>query len=249
MRDLGRVALVTGASRGLGAGMARALADAGHAVAVGYAHKQAAAESVAAALRRDGAEARAVEIRVEDRTSIRRAVATVREALGPVDVLVNNAGIAQEKPFAEISDADWDRMLAVNLRGPFACAQEVLPDMLERGFGRIINVASIGGQWGGLNQVHYACAKSGLIGLTRSLAKVYSGRGVTSNAVSPGLVATDMSSAELASEAGREKVRAIPRGRLGRVEEVAHAVVYLASDTADYVTGQTLNLNGGMYFG
>jgi acetoacetyl-CoA reductase/3-oxoacyl-[acyl-carrier protein] reductase len=140
-------------------------------------------------------------------------------------------------------------MMAVNLRGPFICVQECLPDMIECGWGRIINITSIGGQWGGFNQVHYAASKAGLINLTRSLAKLYSGSGVTTNAVAIGLVQTDMSAAELATEAGQEKVKAIPRGRLGTLQDIADTVAFLASDQADYITGQTINLNGGMYFG
>jgi NAD(P)-dependent dehydrogenase (short-subunit alcohol dehydrogenase family) len=140
-------------------------------------------------------------------------------------------------------------VLASNLRGPFACCQEVLPDMLERGWGRIINISSVGGQWGGTNQVHYACAKAGLNNLTRSLAKLYSARGVTTNTVSPGLVATGMIATELQTEAGREKVRNIPIGRIATPDEVAHVVAFLASDEASYITGQTVGVNGGMYLG
>ena len=139
-------------------------------------------------------------------------------------------------------------MMGINLRGPFICAQECLPDMIERGWGRIVNITSIGGQWGGFNQVHYSASKAGLINLTRSLAKLYSGKGVTTNAVAIGLVQTDMSAAELATEAGQEKVMTIPRGRLGTVQDIADTVAFLASDQADYITGQTINLNGGMLF-
>ncbi len=245
-----RVAFVTGASRGIGRGIARALGEAGYAVAVGYAEKRADAEAVATSIAGTlEGEAMTAQCRIEERPSVQRALAEIDRRLGPVDVLVNNAAIAQEKPFDELTDADWDHMQAVNLRGPFVCVQEVLPGMLERGFGRIVNVASIGGQWGGVNQIHYACAKAGLIGLTRSLAKTYSGRGVTANAVSPGLVATDMSAAEIGSSAGRQKLAGIPCGRIGRIEEVAAAVLYLVEEEAGYVTGQTLNVNGGMYFG
>jgi len=245
----GRVAFVTGASRGIGAGIARALAAAGARVALGYHRNRELAEELAHEIDPTGKSALAVGLRVERRDEVCAALARVGAALGPVEILVNNAAIAQEKPFAEITDDDFDRMMAVNLRGPFVCSQEVLPGMMERRFGRLIHLSSIGGQWGGLRQVHYATAKAGLIGLARSLARVASGSGVTSNAIAPGLVATDMSAAELASEEGEQKVRAIPAGRLGRVEEVGAAVVYLASDEAGYITGQTLNLNGGMYFG
>ena len=162
--------------------------------------------------------------------------------------MVNNAAIAQEKPFDTITDADWDHMMAVNLRGPFMSCQEVLPGMVKRGFGRIISITSIGGQWGGFNQVHYASAKAGLIALTRSLARIYSAHGITTNAVAPGLVQTDMLARELDSEEGKAKVRNIPIGRMATMEEVASVGVFLASDDASYITGQTINVNGGMLF-
>ncbi len=173
----------------------------------------------------------------------------VRRTFGAVDVLVNNAAIAQEKPFLELGIADWDLMLAVNLRGPFACSQEVLPDMLKQRWGRIVNISSVGGQWGGMNQVHYACAKAGLNNLTRSLAKLYSAQGVLTNTVAPGLVATQMVANELQTAGGKEKAASIPAGRIATTDEVAHVVAFLASDDSSYITGQTINVNGGMYFG
>jgi NAD(P)-dependent dehydrogenase (short-subunit alcohol dehydrogenase family) len=244
-----RVALVTGGSGGIGRAIAATLAVRGHAVALTYATSERTARDIAEGIERNGGRAIAVRLAAEDRTVIRRAADHVRERLGTISVLVNNAAIAQEKPFLEISDGDWDRMLAVNLRGPFACAQEVMPDMLKQGWGRIVNISSVGGQWGGMLQVHYACAKAGLNNLTRSLAKLYSAHGVTANTVAPGLVATPMIANELDTPAGREKVRNIPAGRIATPEEVASVVAFLASDEAAYITGQTINVNGGMYFG
>jgi NAD(P)-dependent dehydrogenase (short-subunit alcohol dehydrogenase family) len=244
-----RVALVTGGSGGIGRAIAATLAARGHDVALTYATSERTARAIADGIERNGGRAIAVRLLAEDRMVIRRAADEVRERLGTISVLVNNAAIAQEKPFLEISDADWDRMFAVNLRGPFACAQEVLPDMLRQGWGRIVNISSIGGQWGGALQVHYACAKAGLNNLTRSLAKVYSGQGVTTNTVAPGLVGTEMIANELDTPAGREKVRNIPVGRIATPDEIAAVVAFLASDEAVYITGQTVNVNGGMYFG
>jgi NAD(P)-dependent dehydrogenase (short-subunit alcohol dehydrogenase family) len=244
-----RVALVTGGSRGIGRGIAEALARGDVRVALTYQQESAKAAEVAAGITKAGGTAVALSLIVEDRGSVKRAMESVQRSLGPIDILVNNAAIAQEKPFPEITDADWDRMLAVNLRGPFACSQEVIPGMLERKWGRIVNISSIGGQWGGMNQVHYAVAKAGLNNLTRSLAKLYSARGITSNTVAIGLVQTDMSGPELDTPAGREKVRNIPVGRVATVDEVANVVAFLASEEASYVTGQTINVNGGMYFG
>lgn len=245
----GKVALVTGGGRGIGKAISLALAEAGAAVALTYRERREEAQQVAEEIAARGGAAVALQMEVSDRKSVQTALAATREKLGEVNILVNNAAIAQEKPFADISDADWDLMQAVNLRGPFICCQEVLPAMEAGGWGRIINISSIGGQWGGFNQVHYAASKAGLINLTRSLAKIYSSSGITANVVAPGLVETEMSARELDSEAGREKVRGIPAGRVGSAEEVAQAVVFLASDGAAYITGQSVNLNGGMYFG
>jgi len=244
-----RVALVTGGSRGIGRGIAQTLARNGMRVVFTFNEHADAASAIVEELEKDGHKALAIQMAAEERSSLVEALELVRHRWGPVDILVNNAAIAQEKPFDTITDQDWDHMMAVNLRGPFICAQESLPDMIERGWGRIINISSIGGQWGGFNQVHYAASKAGLINLTRSLAKLYSGNGVTTNAVAIGLVQTDMSAAELATESGKEKAKAIPRGRLGTVQDIADAVAFLASEQADYITGQTINLNGGMYFG
>jgi acetoacetyl-CoA reductase/3-oxoacyl-[acyl-carrier protein] reductase len=245
----GRVALVTGGSRGIGRAIASALADRGHAVVLTYATREHDGRAVADAICARGGSAIAVRLIAEDRATIRAAIDRARQTFGPVSILVNNAAIAQEKPFAEITDEDWDRMFAVNLRGPFACAQEALPDMLRQRWGRIINISSVGGQWGGVLQVHYACAKAGLNNLTRSLAKLHSADAVTTNTVAAGLVQTTMIAAELETEAGRDKVRHIPMGRIATPEEIAAIVAFLASDDAGYITGQTINANGGMYFG
>lgn len=244
-----RIALVTGGSRGIGREIALRLGHQGFAVALAYNARADLALEVVEGLRTSGCNALAIQMAIEDRANVRAALAQIHDQLGPVDILVNNAAIAQEKPFEAITDEDWDRMLAVNLHGPFICAQECLPPMIHQGWGRIINITSIGGQWGGFNQVHYAASKAGLINLTRSLAKLYSAKGITTNAVAIGLVQTDMTSAELSTNAGQDKVSAIPRGRIGTVQDIAGTLAFLASDQADYITGQTINVNGGMYFG
>jgi len=244
-----RIALVTGASRGIGHAISVRLAKNGYRVVCGFNSNANASSLLAEELKNEGCEAMSIQISVESRISVAEALGQVFRKWGAIEVLVNNAAIAQEKSFDTITDLDWDQMLAVNLRGPFICAQECLPEMIRRGWGRIINITSIGGQWGGFNQVHYAASKAGLINLTRSLAKLYSQNGITSNAVAVGLVQTDMSAAELATEAGRAKVKSIPSGRVGTLKDISEAVAFLASDQADYITGQTINLNGGMYFG
>ena len=243
-----RAALVTGSSRGIGRSIALELARGGANVVVTYLDRERAASGVVAEVRALGVRALAVPLDISSRESVRGAIAAARTEFGRVDILVNNAGILEQKPFATITDDDWDRMMAVNLRGAFACSQELLPEMKERGFGRIVNLASSGGQVGGTLAVHYATSKAGIIGLTRSLARLGAPE-VLVNCVAPGLIDSEMTAAEIATEAGRAKIRAIPIGRPGLVEEVARAVAYLASDAAGYVTGHTLNVNGGQYLG
>ena len=236
-----RLALVTGAGSGIGKAAAVALLDAGYLVACGYNANRAGAEAI------HHANAWAVKIDIASRASVKRAIAASKKHFGrTIDIVVNNAALAQEKPFESITDADWDRMLAVNLRGAFIVAQEALPAMQAMKWGRIVNITSIGGQWGGMRQVHYAAAKAGLINLTHSLARLYSADGITANAVSPGLVATDMIRKEMKSRSGKQKAAQIPAGRIAEPAEIAAGIVYLASDAASYVTGQTLNINGGM---
>lgn len=243
-----KISLVTGASRGIGRSIAFALSRSGVRVALTYNTNRDLADEIVRAIGAEGNCALAVQMQVENRQSVRNALQKVRSRFGDVDILVNNAAMSQEKPFESITDDDWDTVLAVNLRGAFICAQETIGAMIKAKWGRIINITSIGGQWGGVNQVHYAASKAGLINLTRSMARIYSKDGITSNAVSPGLVATDMVRNELNTNAGREKVKNIPLGRIATPEEIADTVVFLSNDAAAYITGQTINLNGGMYF-
>jgi len=245
MADTRRSALVTGASRGIGKAIATVLLERGYRVACGYRTRHDKAAELAAR----HAEAFPVQLDIHERASVQGALAAVAKRFGrPIDILVNNAAVADERPFATITDADWDRVLETNLRGPFIAAQEALPSMLERHWGRVVNIVSIGGQWGGIRQVHYAAAKAGLINLTQSLARLYSPHGITSNAVSPGLVETEMVQDELQSAAGRAKLAQIPLGRIANPPEIAAAVAFLCSDEAGYITGQTINVNGGMLF-
>jgi NAD(P)-dependent dehydrogenase (short-subunit alcohol dehydrogenase family) len=244
-----KTVVVTGGSRGIGKAVAIRCSEAGASVVLTYCSQCRSAEEVVNIIESKGGTALALELHVEKRESIERLLETVRSHYGCIDVLVNNAAISQEKPFLDITDEDWDTMLAINLRGAFSFSQLVLPEMVEQGWGRIINISSIGGQWGGVNQVHYAASKAALISLTNSLAKIFSGNGVTTNAIAPGLVASDMAAAELETSEGKKKVENIPTGRIGTVLEIANAVLFLASEEASYITGQTINLNGGMYFG
>lgn len=239
------VAFVTGASRGIGKGIAETLIKAKYKVIVGYNSHKELAESIA----NDSSLAIAVHIDVSDENSVNQAISFAEETFGEIDILVNNAGIAQRKSFLEITDVDWQEMLSVNLLGAVRCTRRVLPSMIKKKFGRIINISSIAGQLGGVYQVHYAAAKAGLINLTKSLARLYSQTGITCNAIAPGLIETDMIAEEMKDELARERINSIPSGRLGTIQEVASAVLFLSSTDASYITGQTINVNGGMYFG
>lgn len=244
-----KVALVTGANRGIGSGIAVRLAREGFAVGVAYRNPAKSSLDVVNEIIREGYSAFPIRLDVTDRQSIEGAYEELQAEFGEPSVLVNNAALSQEKPYLEITNNDWTQMLTTNLMGPVWLTNRFLPTLIKKKWGRIVNIVSIGGQWGGKNQIHYAVSKAALISLTQSLAKTFSHTGVTVNAVSPGLVDTEMSRNELAREDGEEKLRLIPSGRTGKVEDVASAVAFLCSEEAGYITGQTLNVNGGMYFG
>lgn len=243
MKSKDKVVLVTGSSKGIGRDIADNFVRKGYKVA--YTYNCTHITNIT-----NSSNIFKVEMNIGNRISVQKALINIKSYFGQdIDILINNAGIAQEKPFLTITDEDWQNMLNINLQGAFRLVQEVLPSMLEKQWGRIINITSIGGQWGGFNQVHYAASKAGLISFTQSIAKIYSKYGITSNAISPGLIVTDMSENELNTDAGKEKVKNIPLGRLGTKKEISNIALFLASDEASYITGQTINANGGMYFG
>ncbi|HZQ28802.1 MAG TPA: 3-oxoacyl-ACP reductase FabG [Acidimicrobiales bacterium] len=239
----GRVALVTGGSKGIGRACAVALADAGFRVAVGYASGQDGAEKVAADI--GGV---AVHIDVTDRQSVDAAFATVESALGPVHVLVNNAGVTADGLALRMGEDQWRRVLSINLDGAFTVTTRALPAMVKARFGRIVNVGSVAGLAGSAGQINYSAAKAGLVGLTRSLAREVGSRGITCNVVAPGPVATDMTAA-LSDERRAELVGQVPAGRMGTPEEVAAVVAFLCSDVAGYVTGAVVPVDGGLGMG
>ncbi|MEW5920309.1 MAG: 3-oxoacyl-ACP reductase family protein [Bacillota bacterium] len=248
MRLKNRVAIITGSSRGIGKAIALEMAKEGAKVAINYLSNEEKAQSVVKKIEKEGGKAIAVKADVSKRDEVRKMIAFTVEKFGTMDVLVNNAGILQQKPFETITDAEWDKMFEINMKGPFICCQESIPFMLKNKFGRIINISSIGGQWGGHLAVHYSAAKAGIISLTRSLAKIYAKDGINTNCISPGLVLTEMSAAEMETEAGREKLKSIPINRPASPEEIARIAVFLASEDGSYMTGQTINANGGMLF-
>lgn len=236
-----RTALITGGTQGIGKAIVENLASKGYKVVIGFINQETRAKSIAKTINSMNGDALAIHCDISSRASIKKLISKINN----VDILINNAGISQPKDFLDISDEDWNQMLNVNLRGAFICSQEVIPSMLKRNWGRIINITSIGGQWGGINQVHYAASKAGLTGLSMSLARLYSHKGITSNSVSPGIIETEMTS--WIKEKDKEKLtKDIPAGRFGLVEEVSEIVSFLASESSSYITGQTINVNGGM---
>ncbi|MBX6763403.1 MAG: 3-oxoacyl-ACP reductase FabG [Rubrobacteraceae bacterium] len=238
-----RVALVTGAGSGIGRAVALRLAEEGYAVAVNDL-KPDTAEGAASAIREAGGAAEAVPGDVSDPESVHAFFERAREVFGAPEVLVNNAGFLQQKPFVELTVEDFDRMISVHLRGTFLCIKEALPEMLSRGRGVIVNVASQLGQIGGIELCHYSAAKAGIIGLTKALAREVSARGVRVNAVAPGPINTELVRG-LSEEWRRAKAAELPLGRFGEPEEVAETVAFLVSDRASLYVGQTLGPNSG----
>jgi 3-oxoacyl-[acyl-carrier protein] reductase len=236
----GKVALVTGASRGIGQAVAFALAEAGADIAVNYRHREAQALETVRSIDRLGRRAIPVRADVSLATEVADMVAVIEADLGQVDILVNNAGIVSAKPLPEISEADWDEMLAINLKSAFLVIQRVLPGMRARRWGRIINLSSVAAQTGGVTGPHYAASKAGLLGLTHSYARQLVKEGITVNAIAPALIETEMVTGNL-----NVTPLMIPVGRFGTPDEVAAVVVLLARD--GYITGQTINVNGGWY--
>jgi 3-oxoacyl-[acyl-carrier protein] reductase len=233
-----RVALVTGASRGIGEGIALALAEAGAAVAVNYKSRAADADAVRDRIRALGRRSIAIAADVSRAADVERLVGEVRAGLGPIDILVNNAGIARAQKLDEITEADWDQIIDGNLKSCFLVTQAVLPDMRSRRFGRIINLSSVAAQIGGVISPQYAASKAGMLGLTRYYARHLAREGITVNAIAPALIETDMVTSN-----PNARPDLIPVGRFGSVDEVAAVAVMLAGN--GYITGQTINVNGG----
>lgn len=244
----GRVVLVTGSSRGIGAAVAKRAAAEGARVAIHYRQGASDADRVVAAARAAGApDARAFAADLRDGDAAERLVNDVAEAFGRLDGLVNNAGIDQRGPSLELSSEDWDAVIATHLTAAFRTMRAAIPLMLEGGGGSIVNVASRLGQMGIAETAAYSAAKAGLIGLTRSLAREFGARGVRINAVAPGVTITEMTTNLVDSEEGRRRLRDMALGRFGTADEVAEAVVFLLSDRASLFVGQTLNPNAGGY--
>ena len=236
----GKIALVTGASRGIGAGIATALAQAGADVAVNFIGREGEARKVCSEIKGLGRRSLAVKADVSVSSEVSNMVARIEAEFGPISILVNNAGISRPQPLDQITERDWDEILAVNLKSMFLVTQAVLPSMRKQRWGRIINLSSVAAQLGGVIGPHYAASKAGCLGLTHSYAALLAKEGITVNAIAPALIETEMITSN-------PKARAdiIPLGRFGTVEETAEVAVMLARN--GYITGQTINVNGGWY--
>lgn len=245
---INKVALVTGGSRGIGKDISLALADAGAAVVLTYRERKDAAQDLMNQILSFGGHAAAVQMDVRDRQSVRQAVIATEESFGGLDILVNNAGINKPADFDRISDDDWDDILAVNLKGPFICAQEALPALRRREGGSIINIGSVSGQYGGPRTAHYAASKAGLISLGQVIARFGAKDNIRCNTIAAGLITSEMAATGLQAGVVGKAAENILLRRLGTPAEVANVVVFLASSDSSYITAQTINVNGGLYF-
>ncbi|GGA40060.1 3-oxoacyl-[acyl-carrier-protein] reductase [Paenibacillus physcomitrellae] len=242
----GKAALVTGASRGIGRSIALALAGAGANVVINYAGNEAAAAGVVSEIEAMGVKAFAVQGHVGDSKQFEEMVSRTLEAFGSIDILVNNAGITRDNLIMRMKEEDFDQVIETNLKGVFNGVKAVTRPMMKQRSGRIINISSVVGSTGNPGQANYVAAKAGVIGLTKTAAQELASRGITVNCVSPGFIGTDMTD-ELPEEVRTKILGQIPMSRLGKPEEVAKVVLFLASDDASYMTGQTLHVDGGMY--
>ena len=239
-----QVALVTGASRGIGAAIASALGKAG-ATVIGTATSQAGAEAISAQLTQAGVKGLGLALNVNDAAQVESVLKQISEQFGDVSVLVNNAGITRDTLLMRMKDEDWDDVISTNLTSVYRMSQAVLRPMMKARTGRIISISSVVGHMGNAGQTNYAAAKAGMTGFTKSLAKEVGSRGITVNCIAPGFIDTDMTK-ELSDEVRNTMLSHIPLGKFGHVDDIAAAVVFLASPAAGYISGETLHINGGM---
>lgn len=241
----GKVALVTGASRGIGREIAIQLAKAGAKVAVNYSGSEAKANEVVDQIKADGGEAFAIQANVSNSESVDAMVKEVISQFGALDILVNNAGITRDNLLMRMKEEEWDAVINTNLKGVFICTKAVTRQMMKQRKGRIINIASIVGVCGNPGQANYVAAKAGVIGLTKTTAKELSSRNITVNAIAPGFITTDMTD-ELHEDVKNEMLKQIPLARFGNPSDIANVVRFLAADESSYITGQTIHVDGGM---
>lgn len=249
MNDLKeKIALVTGGSRGIGRTVAIKLAEAGADIAFTYKTSDIEANKTKAAIRALGQECLIYKADVRDRIAMAQVFGAIDSHWGRLDILVNNAGINIPTDFDKIQDEDWDEVLSVNLKGPFICTQMALPLLGKSGNASVINIGSVSGQYGGPRTAHYAASKAGLISLSQVIARFGANRGIRSNTIAAGIIASEMGSAGISAPSVAKAAENILLGRLGDFEDVALAAVFLASDDSKYITAQTINVNGGLYF-
>jgi 3-oxoacyl-[acyl-carrier protein] reductase len=241
-----RVALVTGASRGIGRAIAERLARDGALVLINYLQRQEAAEATVATIVANGGRAELCRFDVADKNAIPTAVQSIVDQHGRIDILVNNAGLALDSLLLRLKEEEWERVMNVNLKGVFLCTKAVTRFMVRQRWGRVINLTSVVGQTGNPGQAAYSAAKAGVIGFTKTMAKELASRSITVNAVAPGFIDTDMTGS-LPDQVKTGYLSLIPAGRWGTTAEVAEAVAFLANPLAGYITGQVINVNGGMY--
>ena len=240
-----KITLITGASRGIGQSIALKLGQSG-AVVIGTATTENGASAINQYLEKSGIKGMGIALNVNDAEQINHTLQTIREKFGEVEILINNAGITRDNLLVRMKDEEWDDILATDLKSVFRLSRAVLRAMMKARYGRIINISSVVGAMGNLGQTNYAAAKAGMFGFSKSLAREVGSRNITVNCVAPGFIDTDMTRA-LADEFQQSLIQHVPLGRLGRPEEVASAVAFLASSAAGYITGTTLHVNGGMY--
>ena len=245
MELTGKVALVTGAAQGIGKAVALMLARNGADIVVSDVNVEKAQET-SQEIQSLGRKALALKVDVSRPDDVDRMVQTIVEQFGRIDILVNNAGIARDKLILRLTEEDWDAVLDVNLKGTFNCTKAVVRHMMKQRSGKIVNIASVVGEMGNAGQANYAASKAGVIGLTKTIAREFAQRGITVNAIAPGYIQTPMTDA-LPEKAKEELKRMIPMERLGQPEDVANAVLFLVSEASSYITGQVLNVNGGIY--
>lgn len=242
----GKVALVTGAGRGIGAEIAKTLASYGATVVLNYAHSEAAAAKIAEEINNAGGKAGVYGCDVADFSQVADMMKQVAKEYGSIDILVNNAGITKDNLAMVMKEEEFDAVINTNLKGTFNCMRHVVRQMLKQKGGKIINISSIVGLTGNAGQINYSASKAGLIGMTKSLAKEVAAKGITVNAVAPGCIDTEMTQV-LSEEVKEQMLTQIPMKRVGTTKDIAEAVAFLASDRASYITGQTISVDGGMY--
>ncbi len=238
--------LVTGGSRGIGAAIAFEFAKKGANIALNYAGSQQAAEDTKKAIEEEGVTCRIYQADVSELTQVEEMVKAIESEMGQIDILVNNAGITRDSLFMRMKESDWDDVIATNLKGVYNCSKSIIRAMIKQKSGKIINITSVVGLSGNIGQANYSASKAGVIGLTKSLALELASRNIQVNAVAPGYIETSMTDS-IPDSLKEEMIKKIPAGKIGRPEDIANAVVFLASDEANYITGQVLSVNGGMY--